>query len=267
MPFGSDGLALTITPPSGYTKTSDNPAGPWLYEGLGSTYVNFDVVANANQWLEQRWQESEGDGVGYLTLDDAITLSGACRIEFLAFSTNFELGNEMVIGSSTTDIKFGFLSASGVFARFVDGGSSDVGSVTGVTNGVEHSFVFERDASDICTLTYDGTEYSLFSGAAQSGNVEIDYIFRGSAIQVFDGTIRNLKIIDDGTTVLDFAPLIDLDLSSSLNNATETVTDITYNRLTDVSYQAGDTVEQPFSVNDDTAGRVSELIQFTFPKV
>ena len=42
-------------------------------------------------------------------------------------------------------------------------------------------------------------------------------------------------------------------------------TDVVYNRLTDVSYTAGDTVEQPFSVNDDTSGRVSELIQFTFP--
>ena len=54
-----------------------------------------------------------------------------------------------------------------------------------------------------------------------------------------------------------------LDLSSQLNHGTDT--DITYNRLTDVSYQAGDTVEQPFSVNDDTSGRVSELIQFIFP--
>jgi hypothetical protein len=64
---------------------------------------------------------------------------------------------------------------------------------------------------------------------------------------------------------MDFDSLIDLDLSSSLNNATETATDITFNRLTDTSYTAGDVVEQPFSVNDDTSGRVSELIQFTFP--
>jgi hypothetical protein len=225
------------------------------------------VVANANQWLEQRWQDTEGDGVGYLTLDDEITLSGAFEISFTAYSADFNQ-NGMILGGSTggTVSKIGFLTTSGgsVFVRVVNGGSGD--STVSLPAAGEHVFVLTRNSSDIVTLSIDGTNYTLFSGAAQTGDMVLDQIFADQT-QIFTGKLRNLKIIDDGTTVIDFAPLIDLDLSSSLNNTTETATDITFNRLTDVSYQAGDTVSQPFSVNDDTAGRVSELIQFTFPKV
>ena len=266
VPFGSDGLALTITPPSGYTKTSDNPAGPWLYEGLGSTSLNFDVVANANQWLEQRWQDTEGDGVGYLTLDSAITLSGAFEISFRAYSDNFDQSG-MVLGKIGSTAKVGFLSsgAGTVFVRVIDGGSSD--TTTAAPAAGEHEFILTRNDSDVVALTIDGTESILFGGAAQTGDMLLNLIFKDGSTNFFTGKLRNLKIIDDGTTVLDFAPLLKLDLSSSLNNTTETVAGVTYNRLTDLSYTAGDTVEQPFSVNDATAGRVSELIQFTFPKV
>ena len=41
-------------------------------------------------------------------------------------------------------------------------------------------------------------------------------------------------------------------------------TDVVYNRLTDVSYTAGDTVEQPFSVST-TGNKVYDLVKFTFP--
>ena len=80
----------------------------------------------------------------------------------------------------------------------------------------------------------------------------------------FDGQLKNISATNNGLPYVDM-PLLgtSLDLSANVNHGTDT--DITYNRLTDVSYQAGDTVEQPFSVNDDTSGRVSELIQFTFP--
>jgi hypothetical protein len=53
-----------------------------------------------------------------------------------------------------------------------------------------------------------------------------------------------------------------LDLSASVNHGTDT--DVVYNRLTDVSYQPGDAVEQPFSVTTSD-GKVSDLVQFTFP--
>ena len=260
VPLKSDGTALSITPPSGYTKTSDNPAGPWLYEG-DETYVDFDVVANANQWLEQRWQDTEGDGIGYLTLDSEITLSGVFDVEFLHYASSYASA-ESIIGHSSETSQIGF-SSTKYFIRVLNGGSSD-NTIAAPSINQWHSVKIARDSSDIVTATIDGTETTLFSGAAQSGNFVINQIFKGT-LGIFTGNVRNVKITDDTTIIMDFDSLIDLDLSSSLNNTTETVTDITYNRLTDVSYTAGDVVEQPFSVNDDTSGRVSELIQFVFP--
>lgn len=253
IPAKADGTSLIRSAPS-------NPAGPWLYEG-DATYVDFDVVANANQWLEQRWQDTEGDGVGYLTLDSAITLSGAFDVEFLHYASSYASA-ESIIGHSSETSQIGF-SSTKYFIRVLNGGSSD-NTIAAPSINQWHSVKIARDSSDIVTATIDGTETTLFSGAAQSGNFVINQIFKGT-LGIFTGNVRNVKITDDTTIVMDFDSLIDLDLSSSLNNTTETVTDITYNRLTDTSYTAGDVVEQPFSVNDDTSGRVSELIQFTFP--
>jgi hypothetical protein len=157
VPLKSDGTALTITPPSGYTKTSDNPAGPWLYEG-DETYVDFDVVANANQWLEQRWQESEGDGVGYLTLDSAITLSGAFDVEFLHYASSYASA-ESIIGHSSETSQIGF-SSTKYFIRVLNGGSSD-NTIAAPSINQWHSVKIARDSSDIVTATIDGTETTL----------------------------------------------------------------------------------------------------------
>lgn len=251
-------LAAGTNDANGYPLT--NPAGPWLYEG-DETYVDFDVVANANQWLEQRWQDTEGDGVGYLTLDSAITLSGAFDVEFLHYASSYSSA-ESIIGHSSETSQIGF-SATKYFIRVLNGGSSD-NTIAAPSINQWHSVKIARDSSDIVTATIDGTETTLFSGAAQSGDFVINQIFKGT-LGIFTGNVRNVKITDNTTIIMDFDSLIDIDLSSSVNHATETATDITFNRLTDTSYTAGDVVEQPFSVNDDTSGRVSELIQFTFP--
>jgi hypothetical protein len=247
------------TDANGYELT--NPAGPWLYEGLGSTYVNFDVVANANQWLEQRWQDTEGDGVGYLTLDDEITLSGAFDIEFL-LTTSDTVGAVISKSSIGSVPKILFYNPN-IFIRVVSSTSPDI-TVAQPSSGVEHSYKLSRDSSGVVTLTIDGTSNTLFGGAAQVGTMELQDILAANGGAILSGTLRNLKITDAGTTVLDFAPLLDLDLSSSLNNTTEAVAGVTYNRLTDLSYTAGDAVEQPFSVST-TGNKVYDLVKFTFP--
>ena len=110
----------------------------------------------------------------------------------------------------------------------------------------------------------------------ESDNLDVDEVLFSSATTTVYGwairaslaspdfEIKNV-VVKQGTTSTNDQPLLgtSLDLSDNLFHGTDT--DNNYNRLTDVSYQAGDTVEQPFSVNDDTSGRVSELIQFIFP--
>jgi hypothetical protein len=275
VPFGSDGLALTITPPSGYTKTSDNPAGPWLYEGLGSTYVNFDVVANANQWLEQRWIDASFDGLtSRIAIPaDLISVARDCTITCLVDAE--DTTNSQFIGitaSSSNKIAFELVNADDLRIAFDDGATADGKSEINVLiNEVLISVDWDGTAGDYNSATIDGVAMSGSAVASRSSAVGA-YIGTAStggifgAYQPFTGDLRGFRFTDQSVEVLN-TPLLgcSLDLSSQVNHGTDT--DVVYNRLTDVSYQAGDTVEQPFSVNDDTAGRVSELIQFTFPKV
>jgi hypothetical protein len=263
IPAASDGTSLIRATPS-------NPAGPWLYEGLGSTYVNFDVVPNANQWLEQRWIGAEFDGSAS-RLD--IVNTGTTIFQFddvwewkaLLFTSTSGVQGIATIGNATEGFT---LTASELIKTHFQAGYVNVD--VGYTLGEENDLTVSMDGSGT-SLTLSNinatnglTEYTRIAAFTQIGEPTV--IIGKTGGSYWDGEMRSLKYTHEGTVYFD-TPLLgcSLDLSSEVNHGTDT--NITYNRLTDVSYQAGDTVEQPFSVNDDTAGRVSELIQFTFPKV
>jgi hypothetical protein len=264
VPLKSDGTALTITPPSGYTKTSDNPAGPWLYEG-DATYVDFDVVSNANQWLEQRWQESEFNNTTSKIAIPAL-MTGATSLEIEAVVKSGDVNAYRVIyGQDASQAK--------VLIRITNTGTVNVFLNNGAVN-LTGSTVIDDDEWHTVKAVYDGVDVRIFVDGVLDVTpfaftspittyTHDDFIGQWNGSQSFDGEIKNLTATKDGVLVLD-VPLLGTSLDlSQVNHGTDT--DITYNRLTDTSYTAGDVVEQPFSVNDDTSGRVSELIQFTFP--
>jgi hypothetical protein len=246
----------------------NQPTGPWLYEG-DETYVDFDVVANANQWLEQRWQEAEFDGVSSeIDIDDAKSQFSIASDFSGSMLFRLDTSVNQALLSSTT-------SASDRFSIFYQSANLRISARKGATT-VSKSIAFSggsdfdwhkitwdyNSAGHTITATLDGVEFdgaSLANPLATAG-AKIGASTTGTF--VLDGAVRNVRV-DSGS---DWPTLgTSLDLSPQVNHGTDT--DITYNRLTDVSYTAGATVSQPFSVNDATAGRVSELIQFTFPKV
>ncbi len=251
-----------------------NPAGPWLYEGLGSTYVNFDVVANANQWLEQRWQGAEFDGTLNANINaDTDLTSYPFTLKASVYLNSLSVVNQLITVSDATSTYIGFqVETDGALnIRRRNGGSamnedSTFTLSTGQWYEIEATFnqtsttmivdgVTEEMTGQLSVNMFPCGEDDLYIGQ-RSATLGTSPEFR----------IRNV-VVKQGTTSTNDQPLLgtSLDLSDNLFHGTDT--DNNYIRLTDVNYQAGDIVEQPFSVNDATAGRVSELIQFTFPKV
>ena len=238
--------------------------------------MNFDVVPNANQWLEQRWQGAEFDG----TLD--ANINADTNVTGFPFSIECDVKCNSGSGADY------FVSVSPNTAQYFDihktsltvrvnrrgGGVGPIATSTSfsITVGQWHSYKVVFPSETSFTITFDGTSETFtgltsvpFSIAATTGDLWVGQ-FRESLGESPDFDIKNV-VVKQGTTSTNDQPLLgtSLDLSDNLFHGTDTDND--YVRLTDVSYQAGDTVEQPFSVNDDTAGRVSELVQFTFPKV
>jgi hypothetical protein len=264
IPAASDGTSLIRATPS-------NPAGPWLYEGLGDTYVNFDVVPNANQWLEQRWQEAEFDGVSSkIELPNLLSIDRDVEVR-LKFKADAWTSNQTLFccnnGSSN---RIGIVSHGGNIRVFFYDGTIALKASETATIGEEHEVYVKYKAStyELISATLDGVE---MSGVATASVNSSTGSFLGinstgavwGSVGFYEGSIRGLVLHDNGVKVLDM-PLLGASLDlSQVNHGTDT--DVVYNRLTDLSYTAGDTVEQPFSANDATAGRVSELVQFTFP--
>jgi len=265
IPAASDGTSLIRSAPS-------NPAGPWLYEGLGDTYVNFDVVANANQWLEQRWIDASFNGTtSRIAIPaDLISVARDCTITCLVDAE--DTTNSQFIGitaSSSNKIAFELVNADDLRIAFDDGATADGKSEINVLiNEVLISVDWDGTAGDYNSATIDGVAMSGSAVASRSSAVGA-YIGTAStggifgAYQPFTGDLRGFRFTDQSVEVLN-TPLLgcSLDLSSQVNHGTDT--DVVYNRLTDISYKAGDTVEQPFSVST-TGNKVYDLVKFTFP--
>jgi hypothetical protein len=264
-PLKVPALAAGTNDANGYPLT--NPAGPWLYEG-DETYVDFDVVPNANQWLEQRWIDASFDGV---TSRLDIGNTGTTIFQFddvwewkaLLFTSALGIQGITTVGNATEG--FNLTGGTSIQTHF---GAGYVSVGVGYTRGEENDLTVSMDGSGT-SLTLSNinatnglTENTRIAAFTQIGEPTVSMGLNGG--NWWDGEMRSLKYTHEGTVYFD-TPLLgcSLDLSSEVNHGTDT--NIVYNRLTDTSYTAGDVVEQPFSVNDDTSGRVSELIQFTFP--
>jgi len=195
---------------------TNRPAGP--YHNRTAAEVTETPIANSDS-VNPIYYSSENDGLGSISLDSTITLSGPFEIYYEVYSDNFDqLG--MILGHETTDQKIGFTNtASGfVFFRLINAGSSDQ-TIEKPSADAWHTFKLMRDSADICSVIIDGTTYPLFGGAAQTGNLVLNRVYRVSDGQRFDGRLKNLKIIDDGTTVLDMPLYKDsLDRSPSCNH-------------------------------------------------
>jgi hypothetical protein len=232
-------------------NTLKNPAGPWLYEGLGSTYVNFDVVADA----------SFNGTTSYL--DTTNNFHWANAFDVAMRITQLGVGSGRLIGSSSNG-NYSHRS-SGLTTRTKINGTELVTTAV-FTSNVEYLTEFSYTGGNDGTITasINGDSSSLVNDAVSVPNNAKLRIGANNTFSAFtELSARGFAANNNGAEWVDM-PLLgcSLDLSSNVNHGTDT--DVVYNRLTDVSYQAGDTVEQPFSVST-TGNKVYDLVKFTFP--
>jgi hypothetical protein len=256
-------LAAGINDTNGYPL--NQPAGPWLYEG-DETYVDFDVVENANQWLEQRWQGAEFEASLVSQIISTNALSGSDLNLSGLYTLNSNSGNQYYFDTRPV----GFTpSAPVAFQRTgtrVEFNGDWYDFVQSLTTEYLFEFGYTSSSGDT-TLSIDGVDLPISGGTGTSAGLAMSSpLSIGSRIDgnsSLEGSVRSISVTIDGAPDIKM-PLLgtSLDLSSSVNHGTDT--DITYNRLTDTSYTAGDVVEQPFSVST-TGNKVYDLVKFTFP--
>ena len=218
IPLKSDGTAYTITPPSGYSKTGDYPAGP---------YHN-DTQATLRGYLAN--SDSEADIYFGASFDG---VSSEIEISPNVFnSTSWKV--EATFNAASTCVPFGRSSIYGIL--FDGSGALRVrcgGSSAGVTqasfscngSGTENHFIFERVGNDIIGTVNGVTSTVLLSAPLVSGGVT--HIGSSNGFNFLNGTIKNVKAEIAGAIVYE-SPLYkdSLDRSPNCNHGTDT--DITY---------------------------------------
>jgi len=162
-----------------------------------------DKSSNANHFNapvgEEPKLESAGinfDGSDSMQSISQISLAGQFTISIVLDTNTLVAGTRMFLGSSSTDEKFGTVSASGnlFFRVFTTGDSSQ-------------AFPFAQDQLGILTITRNtnnkvdlrvngGAPVRLFGDVAQAGTMIFDRIGKDNSTAFFNGRINHL-IVDE----------------------------------------------------------------------
>lgn len=206
VPLKSDGTALTITPPSGYSKTGDYPAGPY-HNNTQATLRGY--LANSDSEADIYFGSSFNGSSSVINLGD---IGNTTEAEFDLYVPNVT-GTKALIQLASGD--YLQLNAATLEANDIAGATFYVDGVAGTTISAT-----TWQTVRVTYTTYDST-------AVLIGNQSTSFL---------TGYVKNLKFKNASSDVA-ILPLYkdSLDRSSNCNHGTET--DITYlnNPATEIS--------------------------------
>ena len=197
VPLKSDGTALTITPPSGYSKTGDYPAGPY-HNNTQATLRGY--LANSDSEADIYFGASFNGSSSVINLGD---IGNTTEAEFDLYVPNVT-GTKALIQLASGD--YLQLNAATIEANDIAGATFYVDGVAGTTIAAT-----TWQTVRVTYTTYDST-------AVLIGNQSTSFL---------TGYVKNLKFKNASSDVA-ILPLYkdSLDRSSNCNHGTET--DITY---------------------------------------
>ena len=223
VPLKADGTALSITPPTGYTKTSDNPAGSYLN---GTAKLDLKPVTNS----------SSAAPIYYGASFDGVT-------SYIELSDNFDWSNPF-------DISFDYLLADNGGAEYVFGSTSNGAYTCQVGSGrprvrVNGSFFVHSTAGSLtefnsAKITYTGgidgefaitlngvTETFTNDAVSVSQNIGITVGSTNTLSGFYEGQLKNISATNNALPYVELPLYKDsLDRSANCNHGTDT--DVTY---------------------------------------
>ena len=245
------------------------PSGNYLNNtGEG---VNLAPIANT-QWIKYAATTADFNGsTSKVWIDhDVLTVARPFKIEVTVNFDDISSSGECIFSSTTgvndriaisreatDDIRFRVYDGTTNAAR-----TPEFESISATT---EYKIVAEWNGSDTATLTVNGSSAGS-SGVADIENVQGSYLGAHAAggsysgIDMFNGKMRDVKLTDNGTLVLDL-PMA--------NNSLDYTSNADYTADTSVSYlkhagtKAYGTVVTPQSANVATSNQEKEFVMFT----
>jgi len=227
VPLKSDGTALSITPPSGYTKTSDNPAGSY-HNDSPALLEEFPVTDSGSQ--RDVFYAAEFNGTtSEIDIDDAKSqLSTASDFGgSLVFRMDDGTNQTLLSSATSTNDRFSISYQSLSIRISARNAGSTVSKSIAFSGGSDtdfHKISWVYDSSSHSITAYlDGVEMTGTSSASPLANVGAKIGATTAGTFPLNGAIKNLSI-NGG---LDMPLYKDsLDRSVSCNHGVET--DITY---------------------------------------
>jgi hypothetical protein len=245
------------------------PAGNYLNNTAET--VNLAPITGT-QWVKYAATVADFDGSDDKVKLDASTLSEAraFKIELTANFDSVSSSGE-VLYSSTSGVNDRIVISrednDDLRFRVYDGSTNAARTpeFESISAGTEYKIVAEWNGSDTATLTVNG------SSAGSSGVADVENTvgsFLGahagggsySGIDMFEGTIRDVKLTDDGTLKVDL-PLGNNSLDYTANADHGLDTSLTY--LSHAGTKTFGTVVTPQSADAATSDQEKELIMFT----
>ncbi len=209
VPLKSDGTAITITPPTGYTKTADYPPGAYHHDSQ-ALLEEFPVTDSGSQRVVGYGASFNG------TLDANINADTAVNAYPFSIECDFRTSN----AASTTEIIYANGDISRYFGLRISGGNlgiqrrnvtsySDTSLTLALSNDTWHKIKAVFTSETTATLTLDGVTEEL------SGLTSVDILtatkiyigqFRSSLGKSPNFDIKNV-VVKQGDTIVNDLPL------------------------------------------------------------
>lgn len=137
VPFGDDGLPLSITPPVGYAKTSDHLGG-YVHNGSEVTIVQTDAdetifggvnfyTADEITWDNKSYADIQAHPNGGLNLwIKQVSINGVCHVKELV---QYDVTKVFTAAESLQNLRWAGSSGCGAVAAYVLAGYVDIGYV------------------------------------------------------------------------------------------------------------------------------------------
>jgi hypothetical protein len=265
VPLKSDGTALTITPPTGYTKTADYIAGSY-HNNSQALLEEFPVTDSGSQRAVGYGASFDG-ATSKIQLPILLSIDRDAEIRFKFKADAWTSNQTLFCCNNGSNNRIAIVSHGGNIRVFFYNGTIALKASENATTGEEHEIYVKYKAStyELISATLDGVEMSGVSAASVNSaagsflGINSTGTVWGS-VGFYEGYIRNLSLHDNGVKVLDLPLYKDsLDRSPNCNHGTDTaITYLTEARATNLNPTISETNTRAVTTGDRKIIRIGQ---------
>lgn len=196
--------SITVNPANvmGYSVGENDEIVPAVSDTTDALGNALDYVGKCVYPIVTQVPCITGDGTGVYANFDEIVFTGPFSIHMTAKSPTTTSRNALISGVGSTKIVPGLISGK-FYVRIVEATAATNEDYTVFVPSGYYTLILSRLSDDTATLTVNGVTSVLFGGVAQSGDSKWSKLLL-ALTNYSDASISYLKMVDDGTTVLEY---------------------------------------------------------------